>query len=174
MKVRSQRKAQSDQRGQKDQRPLPRERQARQRQVAGNADGRHGNVHDLGKVAVVHDAAVPLLVDRAGLVHRCSSERAEPARKPPRRPGPEWQSDIASSDFDATRAPAQATMDAMDEFMSQPPTGRRVAFSAAALTRPIWAIWPWRGLPGGARPGHRALCPGGRAAAQAAGLDGQL
>ena len=45
----------------------PRQRQPGQRQVAGNADGRYGNVRNFGERAVVHDAAVPFFVDGAGL-----------------------------------------------------------------------------------------------------------
>jgi len=51
-------------------RAAPEQREESQGQVAGDADGGHGDVGDLGVLAVVDDAAVPLFVDGAGLGSR--------------------------------------------------------------------------------------------------------
>ena len=61
------REAEPDQRRQKHQEPLPLERQPGQHQIAQDSYCSNRYVRDLGKRAVVHDTAVPLFVDGAGL-----------------------------------------------------------------------------------------------------------
>ena len=59
--------SQSHQHGKKQQESLPGQRQPGQGQIAQYADGGNRYVCNLGKRTVVHHAAIPLLIDRAGL-----------------------------------------------------------------------------------------------------------
>ena len=90
------RKAESNQRRQEHQEPLP--RQAPIRPAPGSPAipiAATGMCSDLGKRAVVHHPAVPGLVDRAGLgVGRIMYAQRQ-ARKPRRPPGPAVRSDSA-------------------------------------------------------------------------------
>ena len=56
--------------GRNEKAAAPHESEQRQHKVTGNAYGRHRNRTDDRKGAVVHDAAVPFLVDGAGLCAR--------------------------------------------------------------------------------------------------------
>jgi len=120
---------------------LPHQRQAAQREVAGNADSRHRQAIDLGKGAVIHHAAIPLFVDGARLgvaavMHMQSQRGDDDARQC------EQCYQVTHRDFDATRAaltcyPAHANMNAMDELIDQPSSGiRRVAFFGGSFDPP--------------------------------------
>ena len=67
---------------------LAREARHAEQQIAGDADGGDRNVADTAKRAVVHDAAVPVLVDVAGL-GAGGVVNAAPARRRQRRQGRE-------------------------------------------------------------------------------------
>ena len=107
-----QRKAQPHQRAQKHQRPLPPKRQPTQHQVAGNPDRRHRNPRDLRKRAMVHDPAIPFLVDRARL--RIFAIMYVQRQRGNHHANHRQHSNQVSHhrDFDATRATSHATMDA--------------------------------------------------------------
>jgi hypothetical protein len=61
------RKSQSDESRADKQDATPRQREYAQQQVARDADSRHRDVEKQGVRAVVHDAAIPVIVNRARL-----------------------------------------------------------------------------------------------------------
>ncbi len=128
-----QRKYQSKDRCNRQQDSSPDEREDNQRQVARDPDRRYRNVRNLCKRAVVDDAAIPLLVDRAGLSsgvvvnaqcqrgnhHACQGKQCNQISHP--------------SESDATRAPPARYDEQMDQL---PPSARRIAFFGGSFDPP--------------------------------------
>ena len=87
-----QREAQPEDGGDEEQNAPPRQRQYAERQIAGDADGRHGDVEDdrVNELWLTMPQS-QLLVDGAGLGCRWSSGPGAPAPKPERPREREWQ-----------------------------------------------------------------------------------